>query len=93
MISYQLNSIDPLSIQSPKIIINLLSWGIKANMTYLLTVLTYLEQSLPTFLMVIHFILANWMKNRPDFNHDQKVRFFYKIMDFVNPILIYSFLK
>lgn len=59
MISYQLNSIDPLSIQSTKIIINLLSWGIKANMAYLLIVLIYLEHSLPTFLMFIHFIFAN----------------------------------
>jgi len=42
MISYLMNSIDPLSIEWPKIIMNLLAWGIKVNMAYILIVLTYL---------------------------------------------------
>lgn len=60
-------------------------------MLYQLCILAYLEQSLPVTLMIVHFLIANYRRSRPDIL--EKGRLFFKIMDFVNPILLYSFLK
>lgn len=89
-----LNSVDPLGVGETKIVVEMLGWACKLDMIYLLIVLLYLEHPLPVFLMIVHFVVANYRKNRPDVSHPQhKGRSFYKIMDFVNPILLYSFLK
>lgn len=86
-----LTSIDPLGIGYIRVTLDLLSWGVKANMLYQLCVLAYLEQTLPVTLMIVHFAIANYRRSRPDIL--EKGRLFFKIMDFVNPILLYSFLK
>lgn len=91
-----LNSIDPLGVTDGRFVMEVLAWACKINMVYLLAVLMYLEHPLPVFLMVVHFVVANYSKNRTDVtqvNVQQKGRSLYKIMDFINPILLYSFLK
>lgn len=89
-----MDCMDPLGIRPIKKILELLGWAIKANMVYLLCALAYLEDHLPVVIMIIHFVISNYRKNRPDpAIHHQKGRLFQKIMDFINPILLYSFLK
>lgn len=86
--------IDPLAIRPTKKLLEFISWAIKANMVYILCALAYLEDHLPVLIMIIHFVVSNYKKNRPDPSiHHQKGKLFQKIMDFINPILLYSFLK
>ena len=75
-------------------IFNLIGWACKLNMVYLLCTLIAIEHPLPVILMIVHFSVANYRLNRPEIaQNNQKGRSFYKVMDFINPILLYSFLK
>jgi hypothetical protein len=86
--------VDPLGIQPIKNMFTWIGWAVKANLLYQLTALAYLEQPLPVIIMSIHFLISNYKKNKPDISSgSHKGKSYYRIMDFINPILLYSFLK
>ena len=61
-----LTSIDPLGISYVRVCLEMIAWVLKANMVYHLCVLVYLEEMLPVSLMICHFVIANYKRNRPE---------------------------